>query len=186
MVTPVPHTNYSYKAFCQIEPVFNRVKQIKNAITPYIADSMKFAFSIGNCALGSHCLVVSQANNNIAVSSIYPNAQCPITNDQVPKKPSRIRYIIYTRTCKWMKLILPLSRICVRMLLKACIVHCSRHLIAMPQQVSVKSFLYSQTVDLKTDSKILYYSILKLKYTPSIFKAQQRLKEGCIVKQQPK
>ena len=118
MVTPVPHKNYSYKAFCQIEPVFNRVKQIKNAITPYIADSMKFAFSIGNCALGGHCLVVSQANN----CSEFHIPNCPITNDQVPKKPSRIRYIIYTRTCKWMKLILPLSRICVRMLSKACIV----------------------------------------------------------------
>ena len=93
-------------------------------------------------------------------------------------------YIIYTRTCKWMKLILPLSRICVRMLLKACIVHCSRHLIAVPQQVSVKSFLYSQTVILKTDSKILYYSILKLKYSPFIFKAQQRLIERCFVNSQ--
>ena len=83
-----------------------------------------------------------------------------------------------------MKLILPLSRICVRMLLKACIVHCSRHLIAVPQQVSVKSFLYSQTVILKTDSKILYYSILKLKYSPFIFKAQQRLIERCFVNSQ--
>ena len=48
--------------------------------------------------------------------------------------------------------------------------HCSRQLIAVPQQVNVKSFLYSQTVNLKTDSKILYYSILKLKHSPFILK----------------
>ena len=46
--------------------------------------------------------------------------------------------------------------------------HCSRQLIAVPQQVNVKSFLYSQTVNLRTDSKILYYSILTLKYSPFI------------------
>ena len=38
--------------------------------------------------------------------------------------------------------------------------------------------LRNQAVNLKTDYKTLYYSILKLK-------AQQRLKEICIVKQQP-
>ena len=43
------------------------------------------------------------------------------------------------------------------MLLKTCIV-VDIILIAVPQQVSVKSFLYSLT-----DSKILYHSILKLK-----------------------
>ena len=30
--------------------------------------------------------------------------------------------------------------------------------------------LRNQTVNLKTDSKILYFSILKLKYSPSILK----------------
>ena len=80
MVTPVPHTNYSYKACCQIEPVINRVKQIKNVLTPRIADSMKFAFSIGNCTLGSHCLVVSQANN--VPYTQMPNAQLPMTKCQ--------------------------------------------------------------------------------------------------------
>ena len=45
--------------------------------------------------------------------------------------------------------------------------------------------LCNQTVSLKSDSKTLYYSTLKLKYSPSFFKAQQRLKEICIVKQQP-
>ena len=38
--------------------------------------------------------------------------------------------------------------------------------------------------NLKTYSKTLYYSILKLKYS-SYFRAEQRLKEICIVKQQP-
>ena len=38
--------------------------------------------------------------------------------------------------------------------------------------------LCNQTVNLKTDSKTLYYSILKLKYSPHFWcKAQQRLKE---------
>ena len=41
----------------------------------------------------------------------------------------------------------------------------------------------NQTVNLKADSKTLYYSILKLKYSESFyFKAQQRLNERCIVK----
>ena len=43
----------------------------------------------------------------------------------------------------------------------------------------------NQTFNLKTDSKTLYYSILILKYSPSIIKAQQRPKEICIVKQRP-
>ena len=42
--------------------------------------------------------------------------------------------------------------------------------------------LCNETVNVKTDSKTLYYSIMKLKYSPSITKAQQRLKEICIVK----
>ena len=43
--------------------------------------------------------------------------------------------------------------------------------------------LCNQTVNLKADSKTLYYSILKLKYSESFyFKAQQRLNERCIVK----
>ena len=40
------------------------------------------------------------------------------------------------------------------------------------------------TGNLKTHSKTLYYSILKLKYS-GYFKGEQRLKEICIVKQQP-
>ena len=40
------------------------------------------------------------------------------------------------------------------------------------------------TGNLKNYSKTLYYSILKLKYR-GYFKAEQRLKEMCIVKQQP-
>ena len=42
-----------------------------------------------------------------------------------------------------------------------------------------------QTFNLKTDSKTLYYSILILKYSPSVIKAQLRPKEICIVKQRP-
>ena len=40
------------------------------------------------------------------------------------------------------------------------------------------------TGNLKTHSKTLYHSILKLKYS-GYFKGEQRLKEICIVKQQP-
>ena len=47
------------------------------------------------------------------------------------------------------------------------------------------AFMFNQRVNLKPDSKTLYYSTLKLKYGASIFKAQQRLKEICIVQQQP-
>ena len=47
------------------------------------------------------------------------------------------------------------------------------------------AFMFNQRVNLKTDSKTLYYSTLKLKYGASIFKEQQRLKEICIVQQQP-
>jgi len=39
--------------------------------------------------------------------------------------------------------------------------------------------LHNQAFNLRTDSKTLYYSILKLKYSPSI-ETQQRLKERCI------
>ena len=43
--------------------------------------------------------------------------------------------------------------------------------------------LCNQTVNLKTDSKTLYYSILKLKYSESFyFKAQQRPNERCIAR----
>ena len=45
--------------------------------------------------------------------------------------------------------------------------------------------MFNQRVNLKTDSKTLFHSTLKLKYGASIFKAQQRLKEICIVQQQP-
>ena len=37
------------------------------------------------------------------------------------------------------------------------------------------------TVNLKTDSKTLYYSSLKLKYTPTYCKGQQKLKEISVV-----
>ena len=45
--------------------------------------------------------------------------------------------------------------------------------------------LCNQTVNLKTDSKTLYYSTLKFNYSP-FFKVHQRLKESCIlIEQQP-
>ena len=37
-------------------------------------------------------------------------------------------------------------------------------------KLKMLSTLCDQTVNLKSDSKILYYSILKLKYSPSILK----------------
>ena len=43
------------------------------------------------------------------------------------------------------------------------------------------AFMFNQRVNLKTDSKTLFHSTLKLKYGAFIFKAQQRLKEICIV-----
>ena len=45
--------------------------------------------------------------------------------------------------------------------------------------------LCNQTVNLNTDSKTLYYSILKLKYSLSILKHNKMLKEICICKQKP-
>ena len=50
---------------------------------------------------------------------------------------------------------------------------------------NVWAFMFNQRVNLKTDSKTLFHSTLKLKYGAFIFKAQQRLKEICIVQQQP-
>ena len=47
------------------------------------------------------------------------------------------------------------------------------------------AFMFNQRVNLKTDSKTLFHSTLKKKYGAFIFKAQQRLKEICIVQQQP-
>ena len=47
------------------------------------------------------------------------------------------------------------------------------------------AFMFNQRVNLKTDSKTLFQSTLKLKYGASIFKAQQRLNEICIVQRQP-
>ena len=40
--------------------------------------------------------------------------------------------------------------------------------------------LHNQTVNMRTDSKTLYYIILKLKYIPSI-ETQQRLQERLII-----
>ena len=45
--------------------------------------------------------------------------------------------------------------------------------------------LCNQTVNLTTDSKTLYYSITEIKIESFYFKAEQTLKEICIVKQQP-
>ena len=49
-------------------------------------------------------------------------------------------------------------------------------------QSKTSEFQCNQTVNLKTDSRTLYYSILKLKYSPST-KGQQKLKDICIVEQ---
>ena len=43
-------------------------------IPPYTADSIKVALEIGNCALGSYCLVITQVNH-----CIVPYAQTTIT-----------------------------------------------------------------------------------------------------------
>ena len=51
------------------------------ALYKHIPNSIKVALGIGNCALGSYCLVVTQA---LALCSY---AQCPIANDQLPKQP---------------------------------------------------------------------------------------------------
>ena len=40
------------------------------------------------------------------------------------------------------------------------------------QKLKMLGPLSNQTVNLKTDTKTLHYSILKLKYSPSILKAQ--------------
>ena len=55
----------------------------------------------------------------------------------------------------------------------------------MSAKLKMPGHLRNQTVNLKTVSKTLYYSIMKLNYSPSILIARQPLKEICIVKQQP-
>ena len=45
------------------------------AYCEFIADSIKVALSIGNCALGSYCLLITQTNHYIV-----PYAQLPMTN----------------------------------------------------------------------------------------------------------
>ena len=45
--------------------------------------------------------------------------------------------------------------------------------------------LYNKTVNLKTDFKTVYNSALKLKYSLSFLKHNKRIKDICIVKQQP-
>ena len=45
-----------------------------------IADSIKVALGIGNWALGSYCLVVTQANHQILLYAQTPNAQSLMTN----------------------------------------------------------------------------------------------------------
>ena len=49
----------------------------------HIADSVKVALGIGNCALGSYFLVVPQVNHCIFVPYVEsPNALLPMTNCQ--------------------------------------------------------------------------------------------------------
>ena len=55
----------------------------------YTAKSIRVALGIGNCALRSYCLVVTQVNH-----FIVPYKQCPITNDQLSKQPFLIQ--LYT------------------------------------------------------------------------------------------
>ena len=45
----------------------------------YIADSMKIALGIGNCALGSYCLDVTQAIITVSYRAQMPKAQLPMT-----------------------------------------------------------------------------------------------------------
>ena len=45
-----------------------------------MADSIKVALGIGNWALGSYCLVVTQANHQILLYAQTPNAQSLMTN----------------------------------------------------------------------------------------------------------
>lgn len=45
-----------------------------------IADSTKAALGIGNLALGSYCLVVTQANHCIVLYAQMPKGQLPIPN----------------------------------------------------------------------------------------------------------
>ena len=42
-----------------------------------------------------------------------------------------------------------------------------------------------QTVNLETEIKTLYYGLLKLKYSPSIYLKHEKDKKICIFKQQP-
>ena len=47
----------------------------------------------------------------------------------------------------------------------------------MSPTLKMLGLLCNETVNLKTDSKTLYYSILKLKYSPSILKHNNGLKK---------
>ena len=46
----------------------------------------------------------------------------------------------------------------------------------MSLKLKMLGLLCNQTVNLKTDSKTLYYSIIKLKYSPSILEHNNGLK----------
>ena len=54
---------------------------------------MKVTFNIGNCALGSYCLVVTHAND----SGEFRMANCHV---QLPKQPLLIRYRL-----RWLSLL---------------------------------------------------------------------------------
>ena len=42
-----------------------------------VADSIKIALGIGNCALGMYCFVVTHANHRIVLYAQTPNALLP-------------------------------------------------------------------------------------------------------------
>ena len=54
----------------------------------YIPNSIKVALRIGNCALGSYCLAVTQAKHCIVF--VCPNAQRPIAIDHAIAKATFI------------------------------------------------------------------------------------------------
>ena len=56
----------------------------KTSIKKYTPNSKEVALGIGNWALRSYCLAVTQAKHVIVF--VCPNAQSPIANDQLPKQ----------------------------------------------------------------------------------------------------
>ena len=53
----------------------------------YIPDSIKVALGIGNWALRIGKLLFGGQSSKLLHFLICPNAQCPITSDQLPKQP---------------------------------------------------------------------------------------------------